>query len=86
MTSAREFSRRLPLSGSSQELDALTGTFNEMMTSLVAAEGETEAAYVAAIKALAAALDARDPYTSGPLRARERAGGHGGPAHDARRR
>ena len=65
MTSAREFSRRLPLSGSSQELDALTGTFNEMMTSLVAAEGETEAAYVAAIKALAAALDARDPYTSG---------------------
>jgi len=65
MTSAREFSRRLPLSGSSQELDALTGTFNEMMTSLVAAEDETEAAYVAAIKALAAALDARDPYTSG---------------------
>jgi putative nucleotidyltransferase with HDIG domain len=65
MTSAREFSRRLPLSGSSQELDALTGTFNEMMTSLVVAEGETEAAYVAAIKALAAALDARDPYTSG---------------------
>jgi len=65
MTSAREFSRRLPLSGSSQELDALTGTFNEMMTSLVAAENETEAAYVSAIKALAAALDARDPYTSG---------------------
>ncbi len=65
MTSAREFSRRLPPSGSSQELDALTGTFNEMMTSLVAAEDETEAAYVAAIKALAAALDARDPYTSG---------------------
>jgi putative nucleotidyltransferase with HDIG domain len=65
MTSAREFSRRLPLSGSSQELDALTGTFNEMMTSLVVAEDETEAAYVAAIKALAAALDARDPYTSG---------------------
>ena len=65
MTSAREFSRRLPLSGSSQELDALTGMFNEMMTSLVAAEEETEAAYVAAIKALAAALDARDPYTSG---------------------
>ncbi len=65
MTSAREFSRRLPLSRSSQELDALTGTFNEMMTSLVVAESETEAAYVAAIKALAAALDARDPYTSG---------------------
>jgi putative nucleotidyltransferase with HDIG domain len=65
MTTARDFSRRLPLSGSSQELDALTATFNEMMTSLVAAEEETEAAYVAAIKALAAALDARDPYTSG---------------------
>ena len=65
MTTAREFSRRLPPSGSSEELDALTGTFNEMMASLVAAEDETEAAYVAAIKALAAALDARDPYTSG---------------------
>jgi putative nucleotidyltransferase with HDIG domain len=65
MTSERYFSQRLPLLGSSQELDALTTTFNEMMTSIVAAEEETETAYVAAIKALAAALDARDPYTSG---------------------
>jgi putative nucleotidyltransferase with HDIG domain len=30
-----------------------------------AAEAETEAAYTAAIRALAAALDARDPYTAG---------------------
>jgi putative nucleotidyltransferase with HDIG domain len=35
------------------------------MGSLVAAEQATEAAYVAAIKGLAAALDARDPYTAG---------------------
>ena len=65
MASAQDRSLRLPRHGSSQELDALTDTFNELMSSLAAAEAETEAAYVAAIKALAAALDARDPYTAG---------------------
>ena len=36
-----------------------------MMTSLRAAEAETQSAYVGAIRALAPALDARDPYTAG---------------------
>jgi putative nucleotidyltransferase with HDIG domain len=36
-----------------------------MMASLQAAEAQTELAYVGAIKALAAALDARDGYTAG---------------------
>ena len=36
-----------------------------MVTSLQAAEAQTELAYVGAIKALAAALDARDAYTAG---------------------
>ncbi len=55
----------MPLAGSSRELDALTDTFNELMASVAAAEAQTEAAYTGAIRALAAALDARDPYTAG---------------------
>jgi putative nucleotidyltransferase with HDIG domain len=35
------------------------------MASVAAAEAQTEAAYTGAIRALAAALDARDPYTAG---------------------
>jgi putative nucleotidyltransferase with HDIG domain len=35
------------------------------MASVAAAESRTEAAYASAIRALAAALDARDPYTAG---------------------
>jgi putative nucleotidyltransferase with HDIG domain len=65
MARAREFTRSLPPSGSSRELDVLTDTFNELMASLEAAESQTEQAYVGAIKALAAALDARDTYTAG---------------------
>jgi putative nucleotidyltransferase with HDIG domain len=65
MANAHDFSQRLPADGTSQELTALTDTFNELMGSLAAAEQATEAAYVAAIKGLAAALDARDPYTAG---------------------
>jgi putative nucleotidyltransferase with HDIG domain len=56
---------RLPLTGSSREIDALTETFNDLMTSVELAEAETEAAYTGAIRALATALDARDPYTAG---------------------
>jgi putative nucleotidyltransferase with HDIG domain len=65
MTRARDFSRQLQATGSSRELDELTATFNQMMTTVVAAEEQTEAAYVGAIKALAAALDCRDRYTAG---------------------
>ncbi len=65
MAAARSFSRRLPPSGSSEELDTLTDTFNDLMTSLQTAEAQTELAYLGVIKALAAALDARDAYTAG---------------------
>jgi putative nucleotidyltransferase with HDIG domain len=65
MTSARDFGRTLDLTGSSRELDALTTAFNDLMRGLSAAEAETRSAYLGAIRALAAALDARDPYTAG---------------------
>jgi HD-GYP domain-containing protein (c-di-GMP phosphodiesterase class II) len=65
MTAAREFDRMLEPSGTSRELDSLTTAFNDLMRSLGAAEAETRSAYVGAIRALAAALDARDPYTAG---------------------
>jgi len=65
MTSARDFGRTLELTGSSRELDALTTAFNDLMRGLGAAEAETRSAYLGAIRALAAALDARDPYTAG---------------------
>ncbi len=56
---------QLPLTGSSRELDALTTTFNELMASVATAEEQTQAAYTGSIRALATALDARDPYTAG---------------------
>jgi putative nucleotidyltransferase with HDIG domain len=56
---------RVTLTGSSRELDALASTFNDLMTSVAAAQEDTRAASVGAIRALAAALDARDPYTAG---------------------
>lgn len=65
MAASRRFTTRLPLTGSSLEVDRLTETFNALMSSVAAAEAETEAAYTAAIRALAAMLDARDPYTAG---------------------
>ena len=55
----------LEASGSSIEVDALARTFNSMMASVSAAELETRGAYLGAIRALALALDARDPYTAG---------------------
>ena len=55
----------LSLAGSSRELDALTETFNALMASVAAAEARTQSAYTGAIRALATALDARDPYTAG---------------------
>jgi putative nucleotidyltransferase with HDIG domain len=65
MATSRQFDVQLPLAGSSRELDTLTDTFNALMASVAAAEAETQAAYTAAIRALATALDARDPYTAG---------------------
>jgi putative nucleotidyltransferase with HDIG domain len=65
MTGARDFSRTLEPTGTSRELDVLALSFNELMGGLTAAETETRAAYLGTIRALAAALDARDPYTAG---------------------
>jgi putative nucleotidyltransferase with HDIG domain len=65
MTAARDFKRTIEPTGTSRELDALAGAFNDLMHGLDAAEAETRAAYLGAIRALAAALDARDPYTAG---------------------
>lgn len=65
MAAARDLTKPLPATGSSRELDLLTHTFNHLMTSVLDAESRTEAPYAGAIRALAAALDARDPYTAG---------------------
>jgi putative nucleotidyltransferase with HDIG domain len=65
MAASHDVAARLPLSGSSREVDALTETFNALMASVAEAEAQTEAAYTGAIRALATALDARDPYTAG---------------------
>jgi putative nucleotidyltransferase with HDIG domain len=65
MTASRSFDVDLPETGSSLEVDALTRTFNTMMRSVADAQAETRSAYVGAIRALALALDARDPYTAG---------------------
>lgn len=58
---------RAPLAGTGfcRELDAFTETFNHWLLSQSAAERETETAYTAAIRALAAAVDARSPHTAG---------------------
>jgi putative nucleotidyltransferase with HDIG domain len=62
---SRDFSQKIQRTGTSLELDQFTDTFNRMVASLQAAEAQTELAYVGAIRALAAALDARDAYTAG---------------------
>jgi putative nucleotidyltransferase with HDIG domain len=65
MTRTRSFDRHLSPSGASLELDSLTDAFNTMTGAINAAEAETVKAYLEAIRALAMALDARDPYTAG---------------------
>jgi putative nucleotidyltransferase with HDIG domain len=65
MSRSGTFDTALRASGSSLEVDALAHTFNSMMMSVSTAEAETQSAYVGAIRALALALDARDPYTAG---------------------
>ena len=65
MTASRDLRRPLHPTGTSRELDALAEAFNELVQGLTAAEADTRAAYLGAIRALAATLDARDPYTAG---------------------
>jgi putative nucleotidyltransferase with HDIG domain len=65
MSSSRDFENPVKPTGFSLEVDTLTQTFNEMMRSVSDAEAATQSAYVGAIRALALALDARDPYTAG---------------------
>jgi putative nucleotidyltransferase with HDIG domain len=65
MTTSRDFEHPVPPTGFSLEVDTLTVAFNTMMQSVSDAEAATESAYVGAIRALALALDARDPYTAG---------------------
>ena len=48
-----------------QELDALGASFSTLLQTVQEARAETSAAYLGAIRALVAALDARDPYTAG---------------------
>ena len=65
MTASRDFDHPVAETGFSLEVDTLTEAFNTMMQSVSEAEAETRHAYVGAIRALALALDARDPYTAG---------------------
>ena len=65
MTKSRAFDEPLKPGGDSLEVDALIVTFNTMIQSVKAAEAERLSAYVGTIRALALALDARDPYTAG---------------------
>ena len=65
MATTRDLGTRLMPTGSSRELDGFTWAFNDLMDALTSADAEVQSAYVAAIRGLAAALDARDPYTAG---------------------
>jgi putative nucleotidyltransferase with HDIG domain len=65
MTREHDLERPVAASGASRELDDLVETFDALRAALVQAEAESEAAYVGVIGSLAAALDARDPYTAG---------------------
>lgn len=65
MTARHNPGHLLKPTGTSNELDMLAAAFNKLVQGLTAAEADTRAAYVGAIRALAAALDARDRYTAG---------------------
>jgi putative nucleotidyltransferase with HDIG domain len=65
MTTGDRAREAVVVSGTSRELDQLTTTFNTLLATVAAAEAEAEATYLGAVRALAAALDARDPYTAG---------------------
>lgn len=61
---SRDVSGELPRCGS-RELDGLVDTFQELMTGRLVVEAQTQAACIEAIRAVATALDARDPHTVG---------------------
>jgi putative nucleotidyltransferase with HDIG domain len=65
MTESHELLEPIAVAGTILEVDVLTRAFNTMMQSVASAEAATRSAYVGAIRALALALDARDPYTAG---------------------
>ncbi|MEO8482506.1 MAG: HD domain-containing phosphohydrolase [Acidobacteriota bacterium] len=65
MARERDFEHALDATGVSREFDDLIDTFDALRRAVVEAEDESEAAYVGVIGSLAAALDARDPYTAG---------------------
>ncbi len=65
MADAQSTARLTVPPGSTLEIERLGSTFNRLMQSVQEARAETDAAYLGAIRALAAALDARDPYTAG---------------------
>ena len=65
MTKTRDFDRPVEASGTILEIETLTSAFNTMIESVSTAESERQSAYVGSIRALALALDARDPYTAG---------------------
>lgn len=65
MTDTKDLRAPLPAVGGSRELDSLASTFDALRAAVLLAEDESDAAYAGVIGALAAALDARDPYTAG---------------------
>jgi putative nucleotidyltransferase with HDIG domain len=65
MAETRDLDGPLPRSGISREMDALADSFDTLRSAVSQAEAESDAAYLGVIGALAAALDARDPYTAG---------------------
>src|SRR5262249_296044 len=65
MAQANTVSMPIALTGSSLELDQLTRTFNQLISSVAAAEAQTDMAYTGAVRRPPTALDARDPYTAG---------------------
>ena len=65
MVASQEPVPAAPPNQSIQELDALGASFSTLLQTVHEARAETSAAYLGAIRALVAALDARDPYTAG---------------------
>ena len=65
MTKTRDFDRPVEQTGTILEIETLTRAFNTMIESVSTAESERQSAYLGSIRALAMALDARDPYTAG---------------------